>query len=214
MLYKVNMLPVKLQREGLIDVKRLIVISVLTLFLTLTLGSYGAFLINYNLMKNDLKDTATQLDTLAPLVARVERIQRERMDLEAAMQEYEEILQNQKAWSVLLGDLSGVTPIDIWLVELAIENKPVEKKTPPTNAPSSSQSDTGNPKGQGERETAGLPHPNSIVLKGYSRMVPSVGVFVQNLNYLPYFNEVKLNRVNLDDQGYLFEIITILEDEV
>lgn len=214
MLYKVNMLPVKLQREGLIDVKRLVAISALTLFLTLTLGGYGALIINYTFMKNDLKDTAAQLDALAPLVARVEKMRQERIDLEGALQEYAEILQNQKTWSVLLGDLSGVAPIDTWLVELAIENKPVEKKTQQLNATSGSQSNTGDPKGQKPSEAAGLPHPNTIILKGYSRTVSSVGVFILNLNHLPYFDEVKLNRINLEEHGYLFEITTILKDEV
>ena len=102
MLYKVNMLPAKLQREGLIDVKRLVLISAATLFLALTLGGYGAFLINYTFMKNDLKDTTAQLEALAPLVSRVEQMRQERIGLEAALEEYAEILQNQKTWSVLL----------------------------------------------------------------------------------------------------------------
>lgn len=81
MLYKVNMLPAKLQREGLIDVKRLVLISAATLFLALTLGGYGAFLINYTFMKNDLKDTTAQLEALAPLVSRVEQMRQERIGL-------------------------------------------------------------------------------------------------------------------------------------
>ncbi len=219
MFYKVNMLPAKLQREGLIDVKRLVLISAATLFLALTLGGYGAFLINYTFMKNDLKDTTDQLEALAPLVSRVEQMRKERIDLEAALQEYAEILQNQKTWSVLLDDLSGIIPIDAWLVELAILHRPVETKTPPPGAPAStpasdSQTNTGSPAGQEEKKTAGLPHPNTITFKGYSRTVSSVGVFIKNLNYLPYFDEVKLNRISLDEQGYRFEITTTLKDEV
>ncbi len=76
MFYKVNLLPTELQREGLIDVRRLVVISAVTLFLALTLGGYGAFLINYTLMKNDLKDTGAQLTALTPLVSRVEQIRK------------------------------------------------------------------------------------------------------------------------------------------
>jgi Tfp pilus assembly protein PilN len=210
MLYKVNMLPAKLQREGLIDVKRLVLISAATLFLALTLGGYGAFLINYTFMKNDLKDTTAQLEALAPLVSRVEQMRQERIGLEAALEEYAEILQNQKTWSVLLDDLSSIIPIDAWLVELAILRRPVETETPPAD----SQNSTGSPAGQDETKTAGLPHPNTITLKGYSLTVSSVGVFVMNLNYLPYFEEVKLNRISLDEQGYRFEITTILKDEV
>jgi len=210
MLYKVNMLPAKLQREGLIDVKRLVLISAATLFLALTLGGYGAFLINYTFMKNDLKDTTAQLEALAPLVSRVEQMRQERIGLEAALEEYAEILQNQKTWSVLLDDLSSIIPIDAWLVELAILRRPVETETPPAD----SQNSTGSPAGQDETKTAGLPHPNTITLKGYSLTVSSVGVFVIILNYLPYFEEVKLNRISLDEQGYRFEITTILKDEV
>lgn len=102
MTYKVNMLPAKLQREGLIDVKRLVLISAATLILALSMGGYCAFLINYTFMKNDLQDTTARLDELAPLVSRVEQMRKERTELEAALKEYEEIIQNQKSWSVLL----------------------------------------------------------------------------------------------------------------
>ena len=219
MLYKVNMLPAKLQRKGSLMLNAWFTISAATLFLALTLGGYGAFLINYTFMKNDLKDTTAQLEALAPLVSRVEQMRQERIGLEAALEEYAEILQNQKTWSVLLDDLSSIIPIDAWLVDLAILRRPVETKTPPPGAsasapPADSQNSTGSPAGQDETKTAGLPHPNTITLKGYSLTVSSVGVFVMNLNYLPYFEEVKLNRISLDEQGYRFEITTILKDEV
>ncbi|HPZ42541.1 MAG TPA: PilN domain-containing protein [Bacillota bacterium] len=220
MTYKVNMLPAKLQREGLIDVKRLVLISAATLILALSMGGYCAFLINYTFMKNDLQDTTARLDELAPLVSRVEQMRKERTELEAALKEYEEIIQNQKSWSVLLDDLSNIIPIDAWLVDLAILNRPVERKTSPDGAPAStneadSQNKAGSTAGDKEKKTAGLPHPNTITLKGYSRTVSSVGVFIMNLNYLPYFEDVKLNRISLDaNKGYSFEITTTLKDEV
>ena len=55
MTYKVNMLPAKLQREGLIDVKRLVLISAATLILALSMGGYCAFLINYTFQNKVVK---------------------------------------------------------------------------------------------------------------------------------------------------------------
>ena len=218
MFYKVNLLPTELQREGLIDVRRLVVISAVTLFLALTLGGYGAFLINYTLMKNDLKDTGAQLTALTPLVSRVEQIRKERTGLEAALKEYAEILQKQKAWSVMLYDLSGITPIDLWLVELEILNKAVDPNTQPpgaaAKAPASNpQTKAKDPGEQEKKEPAGLPRPNTITFKGYSRTVSSIGVFINNLNYLPYFNEVKLDKISTDNEGIRFEVTATVKDE-
>jgi len=209
--YKVNLLPPHLQREGLIDFRRLTIITGTTLLIAIVLGSYGAFLFNFYTMKNDLAATRQQLEALAPMVARVEGLRKERKELEAILEEYKYILKKHIAWSSLLYDLGDVTPIDLWLVEMDIKNIPAETKpqgggeaTPAKKEPAAKE----------PQYAHAYPRPNVITFKGYSRTVSSIGVFVNNLYKLPYFKTIKLKSVSDEPDGFHFEINAYVKDEL
>jgi len=214
-MYKVNLLPPKLQREGIIDVRRLVLITGTTLVIAVMLGTYGAFLINYLSLKNDLAATKQQLASLEPVVLRVEKMRNERTELEAVLDEYNSILKKRMTWTNLLFDFNRLMPIDSWLTELEISSRnPPEQKaggdSPAQTAPKTTVKPEGQAQAQKEADT--LPRANMITFKGFSRTVPSIGIFMNNLSQLACFKEIKLIKINREKEGLKFEINAYLKD--
>ncbi len=185
MTYKVNLLPPKLQREGLVDVRRLIIISLTTLVIAAILGGYGIFLFLFFNQKSELANTRQQLASLTPIANRVEEMRKERKKMEATLQAYGSLLKKQIIWSDLFYDLNKITPMDLWLVEVEISLPKEEQKTNQAKF---------------------------INLKGLSLTVPSIGVFMNNLSQLSYFKEVKLVKLNKESEGISFQITTLLRE--
>lgn len=201
--YRVNLLPPKLQREGIIDFHRLALVGGITLLLAVALGSYSTFLLNFSSLKNDLESTKQQLVSLTPLVTGVEGIINERKELEAILEEYNTILNKRITWSSdLLADLVETVPVDLWLVELNVYHKPVEQQA---------KSITAIPDDAAQGESS---KPNVMTVKGFSRTVSSVGVFINKLCLLPYFYEVRLNNLNSESEGIKFELTAIIRDDI
>lgn len=198
-LYKVNLLPPRLQREGVIDVRRLILILAAILPIVLLLGCCLLFRVNYSVINNELAETRAQLAALAPALSRMEGVVRERTELEETIEECEEISRKHISWSGVLDDLGGAAPIDLWLTGLNIANKDdAVSKTAP---------------GRGQEESAVYTRPNQLEVKGVSRSLPSIGIFIRKLNELPYFEEVELVKVNAVNEGMEFEITARVKDE-
>jgi Tfp pilus assembly protein PilN len=198
-LYKVNLLPPKLQREGILDIQRLIIILAAALPVILLLGGCLVFLINYAVINNELAETRTQLAALAPALSRVEAVMKERTALEETIRECEEISAKHISWSGLLNDLGAAAPIDLWLTRLDISRKDA--------AAAKTTSGSG-------QEAAGLAaRPNLLNCKGVSRTLPSIGIFIRNLAGLPYFGEVKLVKIKAVSEGMEFEITAAIKDE-
>ncbi len=193
--YKVNLLPPKLRREGIIDVRRLIMISLTTLLVAAILVGYGIFLLLFFNQKSELETTRQQLASLTPIVNRVQEIKKERKELEAALQEYTILLQKQIIWSDLFFALNNVTPDDLWLTELETAFSQEEQKSGPEG---------------GKPEV--LARPDIMNFKGLSCSVPSIGLFMNNLSQLPYFKEVKLVKLNKENEGISFQITTLLKE--
>jgi type IV pilus assembly protein PilN len=210
--YKVNLLPPKLQREGTIDVRRLLIISGVTLLIAVFVAGYGTFILSIYSMRTDIAATEQQLASLAPAVARAEAVRAQRVNLEASLKEYKDILGKQQSWSGVLFDLGAITPVDLWLVELEIGNN-LTSDDKNTDQKSKEGSSAKGAKGAEPAPGAGaVSRPNMVVLKGFSRTVPSIGVFVDNLCRLPCFEEVRLKKISAETDGNKFEITALLRE--
>jgi type IV pilus assembly protein PilN len=198
-LYKVNLLPPKLQREGVIDVRRLVLILAAILPVVLLLGCCLLFRVNYSVINNELAETRAQAAALSPALSRLEGVVRERAELEETIEECEEISRKHISWSGVLEDLGRAAPIDLWLTGLNIANKDdAVSKTAP---------------GRGQEESTVYTRPNQLAVRGVSRSLPSIGIFIRKLIELPYFEEVKLVKVNAVNEGMEFEITARVKDE-
>ena len=192
LLYKVNLLPPRLQREGIVDVRRLVLMLAAVVPAVLLLGGCLLFRVNYSVIDNELAETKAQLAALTPALARTEGVIRERTELEETIEECEEISRKHIFWSSVLDDLGKAAPIDLWLTGLNIANKDdAVSKTAP---------------GRGKEESAVYSRPNQLAVKGISRSLPSIGIFIRKLIELPYFEEVELVKVYAINEGMEFEI--------
>ena len=226
MRYKVNLLPPELQRESIIDTRRLVRLAAVTLAAAAVVGGYGYFLLQLVLMKGELAETRQRLAVLEPTVARVNKMREERRTAEETARTLTQLLHGRLAWSGMLADINYALPRDMWLEKLEIlkeqEAKPGEKKAagqgagagpPPAGAGGQSPATTGGAGGaQAWAAAAAPPRPDLVVLEGYSRSVASVGVLVHNLRESPHFKAVTLEEVTEDAQlgAWRFKILCAL----
>lgn len=195
--YKVNLLPPRLQVEGLVDKRRLLIlVGTLLGGGGLVLG-YGAFLLNFLLTKSELARTRQELNRLRPQVQAVEAIHTERVRLEKALKEYADIVQARRSWHSILKGIGDICPADISLTVLEVA--PAEKKKE-TGGKASSKAE--------------LPPPASVVnIQGVSQSFTAIGVFERKLWESGYFQEVRLEKVSTDKSGlYAFTMQARLKE--
>ncbi|NSW84209.1 MAG: hypothetical protein HPY90_13220 [Syntrophothermus sp.] len=203
-MYRVNLLPPKLQREGNIDFRRLFAVAGITFVSGAVVGGYGLFLGIYFGLKAELAATKQQIATLHPLALQAEKIQAERKGLEAAMREYEAILAERRTWWPMLADLNKIAPADLWLTGLDL-----------SYVPGSEQDKGAGPGGTSSEKQAqdALPgRPNTLILRGSSRSLSSIGIFQYRLTRGGCFRQVELRRVAPGSGGISFEIAAHLEE--
>jgi hypothetical protein len=99
----------------------------------------------------------------------------------------------------VLDELGKAAPIDLWLTGLNVANKDDSaSKTAP---------------GRGQEESAVYTRPNQLEIKGVSRSLPSIGIFIRKLIELPYFEDVELIKVSSVREGMEFEITARVKGE-
>ena len=236
-MYKVNLLPTELQRDISIDFRKLVKrLSVSLLAITL-LASYSAFLYSFYSNRKDIARTERYLNELRVTVTKVEDIKKQRQNNEQSVQTLRELLSKRLSWSPLLEDLNCNLPVDMWLESFDLSFTDLQTSTgaagqspgqPKALAPQaqaqSKPAQTGNgASSDGQAPAAGqkgplppasLTVPNTLTLEGYSRTVPSIGIFVNNLNRMPYFNRVTLNEISEDKKygAIRFKVTAMLKE--
>lgn len=229
MRYKVNLLPPELQRESIIDTRRLVRLAAVTLVAAVVVGGYGYFLLQLVLMKGELAETRRRLAALEPTVARVEKMREERRTAEETARALTQLLNGRLAWSGMLAEINYALPRDMWLDKLVIlreqQAQAPEKKGGPAQgagggpSPAGAGGTGGGPAAPGGAAgaqagaaAAAPPRPDRVLLEGYSRSVASVGVLVHNLHELPHFKAVTLQEVTEDGElgAWRFKILCAL----
>lgn len=196
-MYRVNLLPPKLQREGNIDFRRLFAVAGITLVSGAVVGGYGVFLGIYFGLKAELAATKQQIAALRPLAEQAEKIRAERERVEGLLREYKAVTAQRRVWWPVLGDLSAMAPGDLWLTGLDFMR---------------AEGDGGDTSG-GKTQGGLPPRANAVVLRGSSRSLSSIGVFQYRLVDSGYFRRVELRRVAPGGNGISFEIAAYLEGE-
>ncbi|TEB06638.1 Fimbrial assembly protein (PilN) [Pelotomaculum schinkii] len=209
-MYKINLLPAELQRDLSIDVKGLVRRVTVTIMVILLLFGYGAFLFMGYLTQKEISDTERYLSQISATVKKVEGIKNEE-----STRVFKELLNARQSRFPLLEDISYNMPVDLWLGNVDISY------VAPKNAGKDGQ--PGQPSGnessgyaQGQPVTAtqsatekngvdSLPLPNTLIIVGYARSVPSIGFFMNNLYRMPYFSNVFLNELQWDEKEECFK---------
>ncbi|MDD4170506.1 MAG: hypothetical protein PHD36_09710 [Desulfotomaculaceae bacterium] len=228
MMYKVNLLPPELQRDISIDVKKLVKrVAVSLVAITLLVG-YGIFLYSFFLTKDEIVKTEKYLNELQVTVKEIGALKHQRQSNELSVQKFNDLIIKRMTWSYVLDDLSDNLPVDVWLksINLVFIDPQVATLSfgqgagqPETQVPQAQQAQEQvqamqaqagvgvapggqvYPAGQkGPLLPASPPVPNTLTVEGYSLTVPSIGIYINNLNKMPCFTSVTLNEVVEDEE--------------
>jgi len=210
--YRVNLLPPKLQREELVDVRRLLLTSVTAVLIVAIVGTGVGFVVSFNNVNREINDANQQLAILQPTVDMVQGLQSQIKTMQSTEADYRGLLGRQVTWSNLIYKLNEIAPSDLWLTELDMVNADLSKdpaaKQASTAFPAAPGA-SGVPGANGNAVTMGnaqgsgepSPYPNVITIKGMANSVTSIGIFDQSLNTLPYFKNVVINTIGSQALG-------------
>lgn len=229
-MYKLNLLPTELQRDLSIDVKGLVRRVSITVTVILLLASYGVFLFIGYLTQREIADTERYLNQISSSVKKVEGIKAQRFKNEESTKVYKELLSARLTRFPMLEDLNCNMPVDLWLenVDMSyVAPKDAGKAAQPGQPPAANasrgaaqqgqQATTTQAQGQaaaGKNGSVSPPLPNTLVLVGYARSVPSIGFFMNNLYRMPYFSNIVINDYQWDEKksGYKFKLTAALKE--
>ncbi|GAB6275240.1 MAG: hypothetical protein STSR0004_21050 [Peptococcaceae bacterium] len=199
-MHRVNLLPPELLPVSYIQGRRLFIIAGLTLLFGALLIGSGIFFLQVSSMKSEINANQAKLAALEAKVKYVTGLQMQRHNMESKTADLEILLQQKKKHIPLLDELAENIPVDVWLTGISIQesNSLQQTGTAPSPASATTSSSKTPPRSApalGRLEIS----ETSLVIKGVSRSVPSIGVYVRKLLELPYFNEVYLDEFN--EQG-------------
>jgi len=214
-MYKINLLPTELQRDLSLDVKGLVRRVSITITLILLLFGYGVFLFMGYLTQKEINDTEKYLNQISSTVKKVEGIKAQRVKNEESTKKFKELLNARLTRFPLLEDLSYNMPVDLWL-----DNVDMSYVAPANASGGATQGQTAAPpQAQGQaaadkKVPVSPPVPNTLTIEGYSRTVPSVGIFMNNLYRMPYFSSVVLNELKTDEKSgsVKFKLTAVLKE--
>jgi hypothetical protein len=220
-MYKLNLLPVELQRDLSIDIKGLVRRVTITVAIFIVLASYGMFLFMGYLTQREINDTQKYLNQISATVKKVEGIKAERVKNEENTKKFKEILGARQARFPILEDLNYNMPVDLWLENVSMSyvasgqaaNTAANASGGATQTQPVEQSQT---QGQAaaKKEAVSPPLPNTLIIEGYSLTVPSIGIFMNNLYLMPYFTSVVLNELKTDEKSgnIKFKLTAVLKE--
>jgi len=199
-MYKLNLLPTELQKDLSIDFKGLVRRVTITITVILLLFSYGVFLFMGYLTQKEISDTEKYLSQISATVKKVEGIKAQRVKNEESTKKFKELLSARLTRFPLLEDLSYNMPVDLWLDNLDMSY------VAPAKTPANASGGAAQPQAQGQpaaekKAPVAPPLPNTLTIEGYSRTVPSVGIFMNNLYRMPYFSSVVLNELKTEESS-------------
>jgi len=229
-MYKVNLLPPELQRDISIDIRRLVKrVAIFLVVIILVLG-YSIFLYSFFSTKKEIVETEKYLNELQVTVKKIEDIKEQRQKNEQSVQQFKELVEKRLTWSYVLDDLNYNLPVDVWLASIELSFTDLQASTetvgqapeqPKVHVPQAQTGTRTVPGGQslpaGQKEpllSASPPVPNTLTVVGYSRTVPSIGIFINNLHKMPYFTKVTLNEIAEDENNAVIKFkITAMTKE-
>jgi type IV pilus assembly protein PilN len=205
-------LPPELLPVSYIQGRRLFIIAGLTLLFGALLIGSGIFFLQVSSMKAEINANQVKLAALEAKVKDVTGLQTQRQNMERKTADLEILLQQKKKYIPLLDELAENIPVDAWLTGISIQGSKSSQQTgtasyQASEATSSSKTSPAAP-APGRLVISGT----SLVIKGVSRSVSSIGVYVRKLLELPYFSEVYLDEFKeQDDETMAFTITCSLK---
>lgn len=231
-MYDINLLPPNLQKKFNIDVKKLLISFTITCMVTGLVGGYGLLMFKLYGTRMEMHRIDQRLNQIAPQVARVEQLKRERLEGEKKINAFRTIIDDRLTFTLILDDIAKNMPVDMWLTGISMEyrekyiprggfasppgmlagvykNKTVDKNITGKKPDADKQNITKTPTDKKDKEKNSPPPPNVLVLQGAAHSPASVGVFVHNLARLPYFQNINVLKVFANTAGDPGQAFTI-----
>lgn len=225
----INLLPRELQREGF-EIKKIALVVLVFVFLLGTCAYYSYMQYKHQALQRELALLEEELNLIQPGLDQLNR----HAEFIKLSREKVSFLENLKARRVeinpVLTGITGATPAGIQLTGLFVEHREqkayqggfaspgsrpvipgVEEKTPVSGnndlASNDEKSLTELREGTRGREDILPSPPNSLVVNGSTRKPEMIGIFIDQLAKLPYFDGVYLLKMHATGDGtHLFTI--------
>lgn len=191
-------------------------------------GTYAGFLQRLHLLKNEVVVIEQQLAELAPRVEQVKSLQKERASVQARFDALNNLSSQRRQWVPVLAEIHAVLPADIWLTAINIDG---DASGLDSISPGDSDIDAGeNQKETAKNEEFGdldrhagagmMPgaaditekdnkRANTVTIEGQSAGVSAVGIYLEGLRSLKYFQDIHLDSMQEGDkQGIVLFVIT------
>lgn len=215
------------------DVGRLVKILLAAVVILAVVGGYTSFLWQYYARAAELERARNELAAVNPVAGEVDRLAAESKRNEQRSEALEALLLGQVRWARVLNDLNHNLPADVFLLTVRAEHVkdvPVAGgfASPPGFDPEAAagkkdqqeekKSDT-KAKAKAKKDEApkpkSLPLPNVVIVKGVVQSTASMGVLINNLHKMSYFETVRLKSLEEDISVFkghkIFEIEAYLK---
>lgn len=218
-MYKVNLLPEYLQSRSykVTGCNLLLWGSGVVLFLLLL--CYGIFYYQFISDQKQLARAQEELAQLRPKMVEIQNLTAVNKARQAKYQTLSHILKNRLSWHPLLQDLPLALPMDTWINRIEIQKTdrvPGSGGFVSSGYKQSTARQAGEPPKEKAESAGGLPEnvpqsppvPNRIYFYGTCWTMGSVGILVDHLSRLPYFETVNLVEAEHDrEKGFIkFEL--------
>ncbi|RJQ30620.1 MAG: hypothetical protein C4589_02825 [Peptococcaceae bacterium] len=196
MYYKVNLLPSELEHRMGVSTRRLIVTATVTVVISLMLAAYAFFLVQAQLSRSELAVVQQRLTVASVRAKEANSLKQRRQQADASYKVKEELVDGRLVWAGMFDDINVNVPVDLWLTSMKVypEGK--------TEEPGKNSGKPEPPKGGQPDKTAVVApaRPSKVVIEGAAWTVPSIGVFLNNVVSLPYFNDATLEEFHFDEE--------------
>lgn len=208
-MYEINLLPAELRPGLQIDRKRLLVKGILIIVIMGLAGAYCGFIYRFFSLQNELAHINRQMDEILPQTRQVEALRQTRIRTEARLNVFYKLIDHKKQWACVLTGINDVLPVDAWLTGINIHYDPAIIEGDNLFVPEGHFQQEPVPDPEFDRSSESAHAPNAVTIKGNSGSVPSVGVFLNYLKDLNYFQYVRLDTMNENrDEGVISFVIT------
>ncbi|MDW7673457.1 MAG: PilN domain-containing protein [Bacillota bacterium] len=178
---KLNLLPPELQQQQTVNIKRLMIRSLIGLILLVLLTVTGIAQAKLMSLENRLEELEAQRQLLYPMQDRKIQLEHQLAEVEEKLLEYKKVSPIALEVSLLLDQLEAVMPADSWLTKVGLTtvqlHKEVEEEAVEDTVDEAA-------------EDAGIIL--KFTLEGYSKEVASVAKLSYLLNQMKVFNNVNI----------------------
>lgn len=175
-MYKINLLPQELLAEAA-GKKRDVLLPGIIIFFGVLLAVYIGLAANIYIGQRQINEKKAAYKDLVPQIKRVEELQSQTARDKAQLAVLEKTDTERRHYYSVLAQVNSVLPVDMWLTRFLVSRSGPSEKEPD------------------KLQAEDLQKPTRLVIEGVTGSLSSVGVYLNKLQELSYFEKVTLKEV-------------------